>query len=287
MVWIELHQSLRYHAKTGRLAFFLKIKDPDHSRAKLENLWLWAIDNCLDGKLKVADRPLSAEEIAFASGWNGDPTVWLRSLIDAGWIDEAKGGVNGKTLQLHDWHDYAGKLIDSRKADAKRKRDARKRGRPADGRSDGGRTVPNRTVPNPTQPGDGEAAPTPILAPPATPDSEREIDQTVGAFGFCNTPGIPAKRSQIRDLLRLGITHEQIRSVAARQDKKTFIEIIRSLEKDRSKIVLTPKTAIPKKCRNPKCIDGKIIDHAATTPEKTAFKPCPDCGPPAEAKATG
>lgn len=114
MAWIELHQALKKHPKTLHLAALVGCADPDHARVKLENLWLWALDYCLNGALAVASRPLSAIEVADASDWRGDPTVWMRSLIDAGWIDEKAGGKGGKTLYLHDWHVYAGRLIEQR-----------------------------------------------------------------------------------------------------------------------------------------------------------------------------
>ncbi|HYE99338.1 MAG TPA: hypothetical protein VEJ18_10525, partial [Planctomycetota bacterium] len=104
----------------------------DLVRAKLENLWLTAMDYCPDGRLTVASRPLTADDIAEWSGWHGDATVWLRSLIEAGWIDELQGGVGGKTLYLHDWQDYGGKMHAARLAERERK--AKKGG----GRNSGG-----------------------------------------------------------------------------------------------------------------------------------------------------
>lgn len=165
MAWLELHQSLRNHPKLMHLATLVGAQDQDLVRAKLENLWLYALDYCLNGRLSVAERPLDALSIKAASNWNGDATVWYNALIESGWIDEKRGGVGGKTLYLHDWYDYAGKLIERRKEDASRKRRERaagtrrtSNGHPDGRRSDGVRTVP--TVPTvPTKRGRGAAAP--------------------------------------------------------------------------------------------------------------------------------
>nr|MDQ3003489.1 hypothetical protein [Fibrobacterota bacterium] len=58
---------------------------------------------------------------------------------------------------LHDWYEYAGKLLERRAADKERKRDVRKTSQSVHGMSgghpaDGVRTVPYPTVPNPTKP---------------------------------------------------------------------------------------------------------------------------------------
>lgn len=136
------------------------------------------------------------------------------------------------------------------------------------------------------------ASPPPPSAPSAgtngTDEAEaREVDRTVAAFGFCSSPGPTSKRSAITDLRRIGLSHEFIRSIASKQEKKSFYEIIRSLEKNKAVPDFKPSPPAPKKCRNLKCIDGRIIDHERTTAAQTAFKPCPDCGPPLETKATG
>ncbi len=138
MAWIELHQALRKHPKTLHFASLLGVEDPDLARAKLENLWLWALDYCPSGRLTVRSRHLSAAEIANAADWHGDAAVFLRSLQESGFVEESPGGNGGKSLYLHDWEQYGGKLHAARAADAGRKRDARKSGRPADVHSDGG-----------------------------------------------------------------------------------------------------------------------------------------------------
>lgn len=73
-------------------------------------------------------------EIASASQWEGDPQEFLDALIYGEFIDNTSEG-----LVLHDWYDYAGKLIESRERERER---SRKEGN--DQRSTGGRPTVNR-----------------------------------------------------------------------------------------------------------------------------------------------
>lgn len=237
MAWIELHQALRKHPKTLHLAALLELQDPDHARVKLENLWLWALDYCLHGRLTVASRPLSAMEIASASDWHGDATVWLRSLIASGWIDEIQGGQNGKTLYLHDWQDYGGKLLQSREADRERKQIARSGGRPPDVRVDGGGTVP--TVPYRTVPREeestiqsGAAPPPPSSLAPQGGQEEAEVRETVQRYGAWGHPNAEKKAEGIRELRELGCSHDYIRNGAQvnKPNDVGFWDVVKALK---------------------------------------------------------
>lgn len=120
-MWIESHQSLGRHPKLIRLAAKLKI-----SRAQavghLHYLWWWAMDFAPDGDLSR----FAPEEIASGAEWAQSariartrrtlcaPEVFV-SALRGDWID-ADGF-------LHDWHQYAGKLIEKREKDRLRKRD--------------------------------------------------------------------------------------------------------------------------------------------------------------------
>ena len=59
--------------------------------------------------------------ISRAAQWDGDPEKLAKTLIRAGWIDEKEDG----TLEIHDWYEYAGKLIDQRQAEKERSRSRR------------------------------------------------------------------------------------------------------------------------------------------------------------------
>jgi len=161
MAWIELHQSVWTHKKTLLLAAELDMSET-HAVAHLIRLWTWALDNAPTGDISG----LPPKVIAIGAGWDKDPEVFVRAAINAGWFDETDEG-----LFIHDWQDYAGRLIEKRKANAERMRRAR-----AETVSDkcyerathvqrttsacAGATVPNRTVPNST----GNNSP-PIIPP--------------------------------------------------------------------------------------------------------------------------
>ena len=170
MAWIELHQSLPTHRKAKQLARLLGLKTPRDTPQVVGHvcmLWLWAIDNALDGCLAGID----PEDIAEAAGWAKAPDVFLAALIGSGFVDG--------DMRIHDWDIYIGKLIDRRTDNARRNRESRERKKkvPCDtasasrdhhadandtitSASRDGATVPNRTlpyltVPNHTKPNQG------------------------------------------------------------------------------------------------------------------------------------
>lgn len=152
MAWIELHQALVRHPKLIRLATLAGFADRDLARAKLENLWLWCLDYRLNGNLTG----FSAADLAAASNVTCDANIWLKSLIECGFVDDFGDGV----LKLHDWHQYAGKLIKVRKDNKLRAKRWRERNalRNGDERVRAPYTVPNRTVPNRTVPEEKDIA---------------------------------------------------------------------------------------------------------------------------------
>jgi hypothetical protein len=121
MAWIESHQQLARHPKAKRLARLLGVGLPA-TIGHLHLLWWWATDFAEDGDLT----PYDADEIADAALWEGKPAEFLRALIDAGFVDEPAGALDGSVV-LHDWADYAGKLIERREYDRERKREWRER----------------------------------------------------------------------------------------------------------------------------------------------------------------
>lgn len=118
MAWIESHQTLREHPKLHRLARLLDV--PRTSAAgHLHFLWWWALDHAESGTISHFD----ALDIALAAGWEGDPDVFMDALVDCGpggkpgFVERTESGI-----YLHDWNDYAGKLIDRRVRDRERKK---------------------------------------------------------------------------------------------------------------------------------------------------------------------
>lgn len=114
MAWIELHQTLPRHPKLFRLANKLGI-ETSQAAGHLVFLWLWALDYAEGGNLCA----MTPAEISAAASYKGDPTNFLSALQECGWLHA--------DLTIHDWHDYAGKLVDKRVANRKRMRDARKK----------------------------------------------------------------------------------------------------------------------------------------------------------------
>lgn len=151
MAWIEVHQSLPHHPKTKRLARALSL--PIYGAVGLMvNVWAWALDYAQDGNLSRFDD----EELADGAQWDGEPSELRAAMLKVGFLDS--------TGVLHDWWDYAGKLVEKRQANAKRMRDARAKhkGDACDARatnvqdtcadtSDARAGLPYRTVPNPTE----------------------------------------------------------------------------------------------------------------------------------------
>jgi hypothetical protein len=111
MAWIEVHQSLPSHRKTMLVSDALNIA-PAQVVGHLACFWMWALDNAPDGELGG----LSNRLIARAAGWLKDADAFADALRAAGFLD-------GSTI--HDWPDYAGRLVQKREQNRRRMRDAR------------------------------------------------------------------------------------------------------------------------------------------------------------------
>jgi len=113
MPWIESHTNISRHPKTLRLARQLGVIVAQ-AVGHLHMLWHWTLEFAEDGDLSRFE----AAEIATAAGWPGDPEAFVAALVECGFLDEDED-----RLLVHDWDDYAGRLL----ADRERKRQARKR----------------------------------------------------------------------------------------------------------------------------------------------------------------
>ena len=114
MAWIESHQTVGQHPKTKKLARRLGVSLPA-AVGHLHYLWWWALDFAQDGALDKFD----ADDIADALHWDGEPSQLIDALVSSGYIDETPEG-----LRIHDWTDYAGKLLERREKDRVRKAEA-------------------------------------------------------------------------------------------------------------------------------------------------------------------
>src|SRR5690348_2234896 len=149
MAYIETHQALLTHRKTLRLSRLIGI-DRWGVAGRLMALWSWALDNAQEGVIAHEDSDILADVM----GWDGEPSELCHALVTAGFLDQ-----HANHYAIHDWMDYAGRLIEKRKSDAERKRLARastghtppvqrtSNGHPTDGAG----TVPYPTIPNPTK----------------------------------------------------------------------------------------------------------------------------------------
>jgi len=132
MAWIKVYQSVRDHRKMLDASGYLEIP-PAHMLGLMVNFWLWALDNapsgCLDG--------IRNHIISKAAQWDGDPDAFVSAITTAGLLNPTAEG-----LEINDWYEYAGKLIDQREAEknrSKRRRAAASTATENDRQTTGGR----------------------------------------------------------------------------------------------------------------------------------------------------
>ena len=80
----------------------------------LATLWCWGLDSA------PAGGPLTAVEIAHGARWTKDADLFVAALQSARLVDRDEDG-----FWLHDWDDYAGRLVAKRNANTERMRSAR------------------------------------------------------------------------------------------------------------------------------------------------------------------
>lgn len=112
MAWIESHDDLATHPKTRRAARALGISIPT-MMGHLHLLWHWCLKYAETGDLGDYD----AMDIADAMMWEGDPDELIEALVNCGPGDRhgfLERDANGR-LAVHDWLDYAGRLVQARR----------------------------------------------------------------------------------------------------------------------------------------------------------------------------
>lgn len=180
MAWIESHQELGGHFKLKRAARLLRISKPQLA-GHLHYLWWWALTYAQDGCLAG----FSMEDIADAALWTKDAGQFVDALLvcgegigsGRGFIErDAQGG-----LRLHDWEEYAGRLVQRRKQAIDRTRRWREQQAGVTNANvthnetiTYASTVPNLTVPNHTVPNNEETRP--AEATPTTPTDAPDAD---------------------------------------------------------------------------------------------------------------
>lgn len=86
----------------------------------LHLLWHWCLDYAEDGDLAA----YAWEDLADAAMWDGDPDLFVGALLQCGPGDSdgfLEADPDGN-LRLHDWNDYAGRLIEQREKNRERQR---------------------------------------------------------------------------------------------------------------------------------------------------------------------
>ena len=112
-MWFEAHDSLPHHPKTLKLARLM-----DFNNLEAVGLLWMLFDWGLVAARKDGNLPgMEPQDIAMALGFppkKADKLV--EALVGAGYLDHTEDG-----YAIHDWYDYAGKLMDKRESDRKRK----------------------------------------------------------------------------------------------------------------------------------------------------------------------
>lgn len=119
MAWIELHQSMPGHRRTRRVKSILGIDTPT-AVGHMCLLWLWALDNAGNGSIGG----MLNQEIADVCEYRGDADAFVEALVEAGYLIRTEND-----LLLHDWDDYAGRLMDRREKNRIRQQNYRERHR--------------------------------------------------------------------------------------------------------------------------------------------------------------
>lgn len=208
MAWIQIHQQLKDHRKLFSAADELEI-EPVHMLGLLVSFWLWALDNTPSGSLEG----ISNRNIARAAQWDKAPDDFVEAMKNAGLLDENEAGV----LEIHDWYEYTGKLIDQREAEKLRSR-RRRAAASADRRATDGTTA-GQTA-NETENGHEKAA---GRVDQTIPDQSR-VDQTTPEEGSETLNSVmsagPTPFKEITDLYHaICVSYPKLRKVSANRKK--------------------------------------------------------------------
>ncbi len=227
MAWIESHQSLVRHPKLLRLARMLDIPKAQ-AIGHLHLLWWWVLDYAPDGDVSA----FNAGELEAAAEWAGDAGRFRAALEETGWLD-ADG-------RIHDWQDYAGRIVGLRAANRERQHRHRAtkrngpvtRDTPVTSRTGHGAEsrpvtgLPNPTQPNPTQP----TEPTRVCA--HTPRARDAISPEVASPPAgapteegAHTPGPPEVASRVIPNLEAVLQRAQQMGLAEWKARDWFDEM--------------------------------------------------------------
>ena len=226
MAWIESHQTLGSHPKLLRLSRMLSVSDVQ-AVGHLHYLWWWCLDYAQGGDVSRYEAP----ELATAAHWDGDPAEFVAALERAGFLDKAG--------TLHDWYDYAGKLIERREKNRERMRQARNadtentcRARAGHVQGTCGATVPNPTIPNHQGGVGGNEQPVENVALPVENPNEckhsKEGPQSKASESTVSQPKRQADPAQIKSpkCVRYQAVWDRCLEIARPADKDAIRDIV-------------------------------------------------------------
>ena len=120
MAWFEAHETMARHPKTLKLARLLKA-DRRYAVGLLHDLFAWGLTAAeKDGRLPDMEAGDIAAALDAPPGKRGIAVV--DALVECGQLEIVNG-----CYYIHDWYDYAGKLMDKREADRRRKAESQRK----------------------------------------------------------------------------------------------------------------------------------------------------------------
>ena len=223
MAWLEIHQALPTHKKLLAASDSLGVR-PAPLLGHLVCFWLWALDNAPDGDLSGLNETM----ISRAAQWTKSSKRFVDVLVAVRFLDSVDG-----SYLIHDWEDYAGKLIDQRNRNKRRQQTYRERLRNATPNGDipvtsplpsglhnedvtvtsqprNGATVPDHTVPDSTS---SPLPPSPEIHTSEDADLEEIPDTWYGTL--CTIPGWMTERIHAEEWVKkTGVSEEMALQVA-------------------------------------------------------------------------
>ena len=101
--WLQIESSLPDHRKTINFASILKVNRVQ-AVGMLVCIWLWALNNRIDGRLKLSDAALMARQCDY----KGKPDKLFQTMVMVGLLDDLDNG----EYEIHDWYERTQYLID-------------------------------------------------------------------------------------------------------------------------------------------------------------------------------
>ncbi|MBS2028736.1 MAG: hypothetical protein JST54_12615 [Deltaproteobacteria bacterium] len=109
--WFALSNELPQHPKTRRLCLALGDKKAGWY---IVALFAYCSKHCTKG---VFSGRHAAGEIEAAAEWGGDPGVFVKAAVDAGFLDAKENG----EIEIHDWWEWNGEVMTEAETKARAK----------------------------------------------------------------------------------------------------------------------------------------------------------------------